>query len=179
MPTLLAISRAIDAVNERLGWLADWMVLLAALISAANAGVRYLFSYSSNSYLEIQWYMFGAMVLFGASYTLKVNEHVRVDIVYANVSERTRLWIDTIGLIVFLVPIMAFLSLLSIPYFWRSFVGSEMSANAGGLILWPAKLLLPLGFGLLALQGLSELIKRIAALRGIITVETRYEKPLQ
>jgi TRAP-type mannitol/chloroaromatic compound transport system permease small subunit len=176
---LLGVSRAIDAVNERFGWFADWMVLLSATVSAANAGVRYLFNYSSNSYLEIQWYMFGAMVLLGASYTLKKNEHVRVDIIYSNVSERVRLWIDTIGLLLCLLPITAFLVVLSWPYFWRSLVGNEMSNNAGGLLLWPAKLLLPLGFALLAMQGLSELIKRIAALRGIIVLETKYEKPLQ
>lgn len=179
LKALLALSRAIDAFNERVGWLADWMVLLSASVSAANAGVRYLFNYSSNSYLEIQWYMFGAMVLFGASYTLKMNEHVRVDIVYSNVSERTRLWIDTLGLLFSLLPICIFLAILSWPFFWRSYLLDEMSSNAGGLLLWPAKLLLPVGFALLSLQGLSELIKRIAALRGLIALETRYEKPLQ
>jgi TRAP-type mannitol/chloroaromatic compound transport system permease small subunit len=176
---LVGLSRAIDAINERIGWLAEWMVLLSALVSAANAGVRYLFSYSSNSYLEIQWYMFGAMVLLGASYTLNRNEHVRVDIIYGNVSERTRLWIDTLGLLFLLIPIMVFLAILSWPFFWRSFLGSEMSSNAGGLMLWPAKLLLPVGFSLLALQGLSELIKRVGALRGLVRVDTTYEKPLQ
>jgi TRAP-type mannitol/chloroaromatic compound transport system permease small subunit len=176
---LLVLSRAIDAVNERFGWIADWMVLLSASISAANASVRYLFNYSSNSYLEIQWYMFGAMVLLGASYTLKMNEHVRVDIIYSNVSERVRLWIDALGLLLCLLPISVFLAVLSWPYFWRSFAGNEMSNNAGGLLLWPAKLLLPVGFALLAMQGVSELIKRIAALRGAIVLETKYEKPLQ
>lgn len=179
MQGLLRISRAIDGFNEKLGWLADWMVLLSAGVSALNAGVRYLFNYSSNAYLEAQWYMFGAMVLFGAAYTFKMNEHVRVDIVYSSVSDRVRLWIDTIGLIVFLIPITAFLAWLCWPFFWASFTGGEMSSNAGGLIMWPAKLLLPLGFAFLFLQGWSELIKRIAALRGLIELETKYEKPLQ
>lgn len=179
MGMLLALSRAIDALNERLGWLADWMVLLSAGVSALNAAVRYAFNYSSNSFLEIQWYMFGAMVLFGAAYTFKMNEHVRVDIFYSSVSDRTRLWIDTVGLILFLIPITAFLAMLCWPYFLVSFNSAEMSSNAGGLIVWPAKLLLPLGFALLCLQGFSELIKRIAALRGLVTIETKYEKPLQ
>jgi TRAP-type mannitol/chloroaromatic compound transport system permease small subunit len=175
----LAFSRIVDSINERFGRFADWMVLLSASVSALNAGVRYLFNYSSNGFLEVQWYMFGAMVLLGASYTLKMNEHVRVDVVYASVSDRTRLWIDTIGFIVFLIPITAFLAVLCWPFFWKSFLIGEMSPNAGGLISWPAKLLLPIGFALLMFQGLSELIKRIAALRGVIEVETKYEKPLQ
>lgn len=179
MKIWLAFSRAIDGINERLGWFADWMVLLSASVSALNAAVRYVFHYSSNSYLEIQWYMFGAMVLFGASYTLKMNEHVRVDVIYSTISDRARLWIDTLGFIIFLIPIMGFLAVISWPVFWKSFVGSEMSANAGGLIVWPAKLMLPVGFTLLMLQGISELIKRIAALRGVIAIETKYEKPLQ
>lgn len=166
-------------MNERLGWLADWMVLLSALVSAANAAVRYGFSYSSNAYLEIQWYMFGAMVFLGASYTFKLNEHVRVDIVYSSVSDRVRLWIDTIGLVLFLIPITAFLTWLCWPFFVSAYRGNEMSSNAGGLLLWPAKLLLPLGFSLLFLQGISELIKHVAALAGRIKLDTKYEKPLQ
>ena len=179
MHGLLRLSGAIDLLNDRLGRVADWMVLLSALISAGNAAVRYGFNYSSNAYLEIQWYMFGVMVFFGASYAYKLNEHVRVDIVYSSVSDRTRLWIDTVGLLIFLIPITAFLAWLCWPFFISSFRGSEMSSNAGGLILWPAKLLLPAGFALLFLQGISELIKHVAALRGLIKLDTKYEKPLQ
>lgn len=179
MNFLLNISKAIDWLNERAGWFADWMVLLAALVSALNAAVRYTFNYSSNAYLEMQWYMFGAMVLFGASYTFKMNEHVRVDILYSSVSDRARLWIDTIGIIVFLIPITAFLAWLCWGPFITSYRQGEMSSNAGGLIVWPAKFMITLGFGLLFLQGLSELIKRIAALRGLLKIETKYEKPLQ
>ncbi|MCB4769548.1 TRAP transporter small permease subunit [Ancylobacter sp. Lp-2] len=179
MSGLLAFSRAIDWINERFGRLADYCVLLSCLISAGNATVRYLFSYSTNGLLEIQWYLFGAVVLLGASYTLNRNEHVRVDLVYMMLSDRGRLWIDTIGFVVILIPASLYLAWLSFPFFWQAFVSDEVSQNAGGLILWPAKLLLPLGFFLLTLQGASELIKRLAALHGDITVETHYEKPLQ
>ena len=179
MKPWLALSAAIDALNERIGWIADWLVLLSCVISAANASSRYAFSLSSNAYLEIQWYMVAGMVLLGAPYTLKMNEHVRVDLLYASVSERTQLWIDTIGIILFLLPVMIFLAWLSWPFFWTSFKSGEGSSNAGGLILWPVKLLIPLGFALMILQGVSELIKRIAALRGIRKLETKYEAPLQ
>jgi len=155
------------------------MVLLSCLVSAGNALMRYAISYSSNAFLEIQWYMFGVMVLLGASHTLRMNEHVRVDIIYGIVSDRTRLWIDTLGLIIFLIPITAFLVWLSWPVFMESYRLQEMSQNAGGLIVWPIKLVLPLGFALLFLQGISELIKRLAALAGTIEIETKYEKPLQ
>lgn len=176
---LLGISRGIDAATERLGWLADWMVLLSCLVSASNAASRYLFSYSSNAYLEIQWHMFGTMVLLGASHTLRMNEHVRVDVVYGALSERTRLAVDAFGFAFFLLPVTVFLTWLSWPFFWRSFELGEMSTNAGGLILWPIKVVLPIGFALLSLQGVSELIKRIAALQGHVTFTTKYEKPLQ
>jgi len=179
MSGLLGFSRGIDWLNERFGWLADYCVLLACLISAGNATVRYLFSYSTNGLLEIQWYLFGAVVLLGAPYTLKRNEHVRVDLVYMSLSPRGRLWVDTLGFIIILIPAGLYLTWLSFPFFWQSFLYDEMSQNAGGLILWPAKLLLPLGFALLTIQGLSELIKRVAALRGEIEVATDYEKPLQ
>jgi len=176
---LLALSRAIDGLSAKFGWIADWMVLLSCLVSAGNALMRYAISYSSNAFLEIQWYMFGVMVLLGASHTLRMNEHVRVDIIYGIVSDRTRLWIDTLGLIIFLIPITAFLVWLSWPVFMESYRLQEMSQNAGGLIVWPIKLVLPLGFALLFLQGISELIKRLAALAGTIQIETKYEKPLQ
>jgi TRAP-type mannitol/chloroaromatic compound transport system permease small subunit len=179
MQALLAFSRLIDAVSNTAGRLAEWLVLGACLVSAGNASVRYLFGYSSNGLLEIQWYMFGALVFLGASHTLRVNEHVRVDLVYSWVSDRARLWIDAIGFTVFLIPVGAYLTYLSIPFFVRSFQLGEYSNNAGGLILWPIKLVLPLGFALLTLQGTSELIKRLAALRGDLALDTHYEKPLQ
>jgi TRAP-type mannitol/chloroaromatic compound transport system permease small subunit len=179
MSGLLRFSRAVDAINAKAGWIAEWMVLGACLISAGNATVRYLFSYSSNAFLEIQWYLFGALVFLGAAHTLRVNEHVRVDVIYSAVSGRARLWIDAIGFAIFLIPVCAYLTILSTPFFLRSFQLSEYSNNAGGLILWPIKLVLPLGFALLTLQGISELIKRIAALHGDVTLDTRYEKPLQ
>lgn len=179
MGGLLAFSRAVDWVNERFGRIADYCVLAACLISAGNATVRYLFSYSTNGLLEIQWYLFGAVVLLGAPYTLKRNEHVRVDLLYMSLSERGRLWLDAVGFFVILIPACIFLTWLSFPFFWQAFASNEVSQNAGGLILWPAKILLPLGFALLAIQGVSELIKRAAALHGDIELATDYEKPLQ
>lgn len=179
MGALLAFSQAIDWLNEKFGRVADYCVLAACLISAGNATVRYLLSYSTNGLLEIQWYLFGALVLLGAPYTLQKNEHVRVDLLYMAVSPRARLWIDTVGFVVILIPAGIYLTFLSFPFFWQSFISDEVSQNAGGLTLWPAKLLLPLGFALLTLQGVSELIKRIGGLTGTIEVETTYEKPLQ
>jgi TRAP-type mannitol/chloroaromatic compound transport system permease small subunit len=123
--------------------------------------------------------MFGAVVLLGAPYTLKRNEHVRVDVIYSNLSARRRLIVDAVGFLCFMLPVTIFIIYLSVPVFLRSFASGEMSMNAGGLILWPAKLLVPLGFSLLTLQGISELIKRVAALEGVIELETKYEKPLQ
>ena len=179
MPVLLRLSRAIDWLNARFGVIANWLVLLAVLISAGNAGSRYLFSVSSNGWLEIQWYMFGAMVLLGAPYTLKVNEHVRVDLIYGLASERARIWIDIVGGFLFLLPICAILIYFTWPWFVDSWKINEISSNAGGLIRWPIKLMLPVGFALLALQGVSEIIKRIAALEHLVDIEFKYEKPLQ
>jgi TRAP-type mannitol/chloroaromatic compound transport system permease small subunit len=179
MGAFLAISRAIDALNERFGRIADWCVLLAVLFSAGNAFVRYGFSFSSNAWLEIQWYMFAAMFMLGAPYTLKRNEHVRVDIIYGNLSKRLQLWIDLLGTIFFLMPPVLIIGWMSWPLFYESFASGEVSSNAGGLLRWPVKLLLPLGFGLMALQGISEIIKRIAALRGYQGIVAEYEKPLQ
>jgi TRAP-type mannitol/chloroaromatic compound transport system permease small subunit len=179
MKGLLALSRAIDAMNEKLGTIADWLVLLSCLISAGNAFSRYAFSMSSNAWLEIQWYMFGALVLLGASYTLKRNEHVRVDIVYSNVSTRRQIAIDIFGGVLFLLPATLILCYLSWPVFYNSWIGNEVSGNAGGLIRWPIKIFLPLGFALLSLQGISELIKRIAMLTGHMKADLHYERPLQ
>jgi TRAP-type mannitol/chloroaromatic compound transport system permease small subunit len=179
MRGLLALSRAIDALNGRLSIIADWLVLLSCLISAANAFSRYAFSISSNAWLEIQWYMFGALVLLGASYTLRRNEHVRVDIVYSNVSTRRQIWIDILGGVLFLLPATLILTYLSWPIFHNSWMQNEVSANAGGLLRWPIKILLPIGFALLSLQGISELIKRIAMLTGHMQADLHYERPLQ
>jgi TRAP-type mannitol/chloroaromatic compound transport system permease small subunit len=177
--SLLAISRGIDWFNTNLAVVANWLVLLAALISAGNAGSRYLFSESSNGWLEIQWYMFAGMVLLGAPYTLKMNEHVRVDLVYGLASERTRIWIDIVGGLLFLLPICVILTYFTWPWFVESWTLNEASSNAGGLVRWPVKLLLPVGFFLMAMQGVSEIIKRVAALEHVIDVEFKYEKPLQ
>jgi TRAP-type mannitol/chloroaromatic compound transport system permease small subunit len=173
------LSRAIDWMNAQIAVIANWLVLLACLISAGNAMSRYLFSVSSNGWLEIQWYMFAGMVLLGAPYTLKMNEHVRVDLVYGMVSERTRIWIDILGGFLFLLPICVILTYFTWPWFLESWHQNEGSSNAGGLIRWPVKLLLPVGFGLMVLQGISEIIKRIAALEHLIDIEFKYEKPLQ
>lgn len=179
MKFLLRFSGLVDAMNERLSHIADWLVLLACAISAGNAFSRYAFSISSNAWLEIQWYMFGALVMLGASYTLKRNEHVRVDIVYANVSTRRQIGIDVFGTILFLLPAMLILAYLSWPVFYNSWTENEISSNAGGLVRWPIKIFLPLGFALLSLQGISELIKRIAMLTGHMKADLHYERPLQ
>jgi TRAP-type mannitol/chloroaromatic compound transport system permease small subunit len=176
---LLKLSAAIDALNAKLGIIANYLVLLAALISAGNAGSRYVFSESSNGWLEIQWYMFAGMVLLGGPYTLKMNEHVRVDLVYGMVSERTRIWIDIVGGFLFLLPICVILTYFTWPWFVDSWNINEQSSNAGGLVRWPVKLLMPVGFCLMALQGVSEIIKRIAALEHVIEADFKYEKPLQ
>ncbi len=176
---LLSLSRGIDWLNTQLAVVANWLVLLAAVISAGNAASRYVFSESSNGWLEIQWYMFAGMVLLGGPYTLKMNEHVRVDLVYGMVSERTRIWIDIVGGLLFLLPICVILTYFTWPWFVESWTINEASSNAGGLLRWPVKLLLPVGFFLMALQGISEIIKRVAALEHVIDVDFKYEKPLQ
>ena len=168
METLLAFSRAVDWINERVGKLTVWCVLITALISAANAVVRYSLDTSSNAWLEIQWYLFSAIFLLCAGYTLSRNEHVRIDVISSHLSKRTRIWIDVVGTIFFLLPTAIVIGWLAWSFFLDSFERHEMSANAGGLVRWPVKLLIPLGFALLGLQGVSELIKRIAYLRGRI-----------
>ena len=179
MAALLQLSTLIDKLNARAGQLCDYLILIVCFISAGNAAMRYVFKWSTNGLLEIQWYLFAAIVLLGASYTLKRNEHVRVDVIYGMLSERKRMWIDAVGMVIFLLPVTIFMVFLSWPFFWRAFVGGDISMNAGGLLLWPVKLLIPLGFALLSLQAISELIKRSAALMGVIEQETKYEKPLQ
>jgi TRAP-type mannitol/chloroaromatic compound transport system permease small subunit len=175
MRGLLAISRAIDSLNERVGRIVLWLVLAMALLSSANAVSRYLFNRSSNAWLELQWYMFAAVFLLCAGYTLLHNEHIRIDVVSSRLSVRTRIWIDILGTLFFLLPMAAFIMWLSWPIFMNAWMSDEMSSNAGGLIRWPARLMVPAGFFLLTLQGISELIKRFAFLKGLI--RNPLEKP--
>lgn len=163
---MLALSRGIDWLNSLVGRLVYWLILVAVVISAGNAMIRYLFNMSSNAWLEVQWYLFSAVFLLASGYTLLKNEHIRIDVVAGHLSRRKQIWIDIIGTVFFLMPMVLGILYLSWPMFMLSFNGGEVSPNAGGLLRWPVKLLLPAGFTLLALQGLSELIKRIAILTG-------------
>jgi TRAP-type mannitol/chloroaromatic compound transport system permease small subunit len=165
---LLALSRLIDGLSERIGRSMFWLILVAVLISAANATVRKAFNYSSNAFLEIQWYLFSLIFLFCAGYTLKHDEHVRIDIITGRMSARTRAAIDIFGTLFFLLPMATLVMYLSWPLFVDAYERQEVSTNAGGLIIWPARLMVPIGFFLLILQGLSELIKRVAFLTGRI-----------
>ena len=166
MKILLGLAKLIDALNERVGRITIWLVLVATLISAGNALVRYVLSDSSNAWLEIQWYLFGAIFLLGAGYTLKHNGHVRIDILYGRLGQRGQAWIDLLGGLFFLLPLAALMAWLSWPIFAEAWRTMEHSSDSGGLLRWPVKLLLPLGFGLLALQGVAEIIKRIGVLSG-------------
>lgn len=168
MNALLALSRGIDWLNERVGRLTLWLILASAVISAINAVVRKAFDYSSNAFLEIQWYLFAAVFLLGAGYTFLHNEHVRIDVLSSKLSARGRNWIDIIGIVFFLFPFVYVTVRLSLPVVINAIQSGEVSSNAGGLIRWPVYILLPIGFALLGLQGVSELIKRIAFLRGLI-----------
>ena len=179
MNGLLSLSRGIDLVNDRFAILAKWSVFASCLISAANAVVRYLANYSSNAFLEIQWYLFAACVMLGASQVLRVNEHVRVDVIYGRYSGRTQALIDLAGLVLFMLPSMLVMIFYAWPLFVKMYVSGEMSSNAGGLIRWPAMLMLPLGFGLLFAQGVSEAIKRVAWLQHKYEADFHYERPLQ
>ena len=168
MDALLGISRIIDRMNTLIGRGVSWLILLAVLVSAGNAIMRKVFSMSSNMWLELQWYLYGAAFLGAAAYTLLENEHIRIDIVYGNWSRRVQHWIDLIGHLLFLMPFTLLMLYYLFPYVSRSFARGEVSANAGGLTLWPAKSLLLAGFLLLFLQGVSEIIKKIAVMRGLI-----------
>lgn len=168
MGGLLGLSRSIDRMNELIGRGVSWLILIAIFISAGNATVRKVLNTSSNAWLELQWYLFGAAFLFAAAYTLKQNEHIRIDIVYGLFSRRVQHWIDLFGHLVFLMPFVLLMLYYLGPYVERSWRTGEISNNAGGLTIWPAKSLLLLGFFLLALQGLSEIIKKIAVMRGLI-----------
>ncbi len=203
MGRLLALSRLIDAFNRRVGVFATWLVLIAALVSAFNAFLRYsingllwiaretsllagsigwlvdLYRDNSNTLGEAQWYMFAGMVMFGAAHTLRMNEHVRVDLLYGAVRPRARTWIDLLGGIFFLLPMCALMIWFTWPWFLEAYRSGEMSANSGGLVRWPVKLCLPLGFALLAIQGVSEIIKCLAALAGHQPRDSFYERPVQ
>ena len=179
MTALLKFTNGMDWLSERFAQIASYTVLLSAMICAGNAFIRYGIDWSSNGLLEIQWYLFAWMVMVGAPYVLKVNEHVRVDLLYGKLKGNGPVYVDIMGLIVFLLPIMGFMAYLSYPYFLRTYLSGEMSQNAGGLIRWPAVLALPVGFAMVWLQGVAELIKRVAYLRGEYVMDTHYEKPLQ
>jgi TRAP-type mannitol/chloroaromatic compound transport system permease small subunit len=163
---MLALSRVIDAINDRIGRTVYWLVLAAAFISATNAIVRKAFDMSSNAFLEVQWYLFSGIFLLCSGYTLLKNEHIRIDVIAGRFSRRTQTWIDVLGTVFFLFPMVALILFESWPWFVRAWNSGEVSPSAGGLILWPAKILVPVGFVLLALQGVSELFKRIAFLTG-------------
>jgi TRAP-type mannitol/chloroaromatic compound transport system permease small subunit len=166
MRALLKFSKLIDALNERIGQSICWLVLVVVLISAGNAIIRKLFNMSSNAWLEMQWYGFSAVFLLGAAYTLLRNEHVRIDVLAGRLSARGQAWIDVFGTLFFLLPMALMLMWMSWPVFVRTLVTHEISGSAGGLWIWPARMLVPIGFALLSLQGLSELIKRAAFLTG-------------
>ena len=179
MNALLSLSRGIDWLNDRFATIAKWAVFASCAISATNAIVRYGLNYSSNAYLEIQWYLFAGCVMLGAAQVLRVNEHVRVDVIYGLYSGRTQALIDLIGYALFMLPSMLVMIYYSWPLFLKMLLSGEVSSNAGGLIRWPAMLMLPLGFALLFAQGVSECIKRIAWLAHKYEADFHYERPLQ
>ena len=181
MSSLLLVSRLIDRLTERIGHAFYWLVLAAVLISAANAVVRKTFNVSSNAFLEIQWYLFSAIFLFLAGYTLLRNDHVRIDVIASRLSKRAQTWIDIVGTVFFLFPMAILIMWLSWPLFVEAYARHEISTNAGGLVIWPARLLVPVGFFLLIVQGISELIKRVAFLRGLAPdpTEKPHEKSLE
>lgn len=164
----MSVSRAIDALNEKIAAVVGWALLAAVIICTVNALIRYTFNASSNGWLEIQWYLFASMFMLASSYTLKRDEHVRIDVIAGRFSKRTQVWIDLFGFLLFLMPISLVILYYGVPFALLSIQSAEMSSNAGGLIVWPAKLLVPLGFFLMLLQGVSEIIKRIAFLAGKI-----------
>lgn len=168
MRALLKFSNAVDWVNAQIGKYVIWLILASTVISAVNAVIRKVFNMSSNAYLEVQWYLFAAAFLLAAGYTLLHGEHVKIDVVSSKLSKRGQIWIDIIGFSIFLTPVCLTILYYGIPFFLQGFRSGEVSANAGGLIRWPVYAMIPLGFGLLLLQGWSELIKRIAFLKGLI-----------
>jgi TRAP-type mannitol/chloroaromatic compound transport system permease small subunit len=173
MHALLKFSKAMDWLSSQIGKYVIWLILGSTVISAINAVVRKTFNMSSNAFLEIQWYLFAASFLIAAGYTLLNGEHVKIDVVSSRLSKRTQIWIDVFGFTVFLIPLCLAILWFSMPLVTRAMASGEMSSNAGGLIRWPVYAMLPLGFGLLLLQGLSELIKRLAFLQGLIEDPTQ------
>ena len=169
MKGLLAFSSLVDKLNERIGRLVMWGVLIATLVATGNALAKHFLGQGSNAWLEAQWYLFGALFLLGAGYTLKHNGHVRIDVIHQHLSTRTQAWIDLVGGLLFLLPFAGLLAWLSWPLFAESWRIQEMSPDAGGLARWPVKLLLPVGFALLFLQGVSEVIKRIGVISGVLS----------
>lgn len=174
MKTLLGFSRIVDYLTEIIGKSVSWLILVAVLVSAGNAIVRKVFNTSSNAWLEAQWYLFGAAFMLAAAYTLRQNEHIRIDIVYGSLSRRVQHWIDLLGHCLFLMPFVLLMVYDLVPYVRTSFMSGEVSSSAGGLIIWPGKALLLAGFFLLALQGISEIIKKIAVMRGDMDDPTPY-----
>lgn len=172
MNALLKLSKAIDGLSRFIGKYVIWLILASTVISAANAVVRKAFNFSSNAFLEVQWYLFAATFLLCAAFTLLNGEHVKIDVVYSHLYKRTQTWVDIFGFTVFLLPFCSAIVWFSVPFFLRGFQSGEMSGNSGGLIRWPVYAMMPLGFGLLWLQGLSELIKRVAFLMGLIADPT-------
>lgn len=166
MNALLALSRTIDTLSERIGRWMSWLILAAVIVSTVNAVIRKLFDVSSNSWLELQWVLFGAVFLLCSPWTLMSNEHIRIDIINSLLPKSARNWIDVLGHVFFLLPLTIIMMLVSWPFAYRSFAINEQSVNAGGLAQWPAKFLIPIGFTLLFIQGLSELIKRLAIMSG-------------
>lgn len=179
MDALLRLARRADRVSDAAGAVASALVLGATAISVGNALLRYGLSLGSNAWIEAQSILFALIIYLGGAQTLRLNEHIRIDVIYSGRSERTRLWIDVLGVVLFLLPVSVAMTWLSWTYFAASFASGEMSPNIGGLPLWPAKLAIPIGFALLSVQGLSELVKRVAALRGLVEVDVGYEKPQQ
>jgi TRAP-type mannitol/chloroaromatic compound transport system permease small subunit len=179
MRLLLKFADAVDALSEWIGQWLKWLVLFSSLISAGNALVRYTFHNSSNAWLEIQWYMFGAMFLLAAGYALKHEEHVRVDVFYSRMAPRTQAWFDVFGAIFFLMPTAILIAWMSIPMVVNSIRINEMSSDPGGLLRWPIKFCIPLGFLLLAIQGVAEIIKKTAVGLGLREPRKLYERPVQ
>lgn len=179
MQPLLALSRAIDWLNERVGRLLLWVVLVLTLISAGNALMRYGFNYSSNAYLEIQWYLYSLVFLGAAGYTLKHNAHVRIDLLAGRLSRRAQAWIDVFGFVFMMLPPCVLIGWYGWQFFMDSWQAHEISGDAGGLVRWPVKLIVPVAFGLLILQGVSELIKRIAFLRGVLAEDAEHHVDLE
>ena len=179
MQGFLALASNIDRLTRFFGIVAALLVAISCSISALNALSRYTLDLSSNAFLEIQWQMFAGIFLLGSAHVLKLNEHVRVDLFYGAMSARGKLWVDVFGFVCFFFPVCILMLDMSVPWALTSMREGEISANAGGLPVWPVKLILPLGFALLTLQGVAELIRRVAALRGVIEFDPTYEKPVQ